>query len=142
MIRKNAILYFSAELTDKPIISGMIREHDVAVNFLQASITPEEAGTMFIWVEGEKENVDRAFEYLEQAGVRLVFPTKNLIWNEDNCVHCGACVGQCLPKAITIDPATSMMVLDQDTCIACELCIPACSFKALESLTESLGEAR
>jgi NAD-dependent dihydropyrimidine dehydrogenase PreA subunit len=142
MVRKNVILYFSAELTDKPILSGMIREHEVSVNFLQASITPEEAGTMFIWLEGEADNVRHALEYLEQAGVRLVFPNKNLVWHEEKCTHCGACIGQCLPRALSMDPLTSLVTLAHETCIACELCIPACAYKALESLAESLGEAR
>jgi ferredoxin len=111
----------------------------VAVNILQASITPEEDGTMFIQVEGENAKVDGAFDYLKSAGVRIVFPAKNLIWDDAKCTHCGACVAQCLPKALFVDERTREVGYDPEKCIACELCIPACPFGALQSVTEHLG---
>jgi len=139
MTKRSAILHFGSDLVDKPILTGLIRENDVDVNILQASITPEEDGTMFIQVEGDGANVKGAFDYLEGLGVRLVFPAKNLIWDEELCTHCGACVGQCLPKALAVDSTTSEVVFDAEKCIACELCIPACPYGALESVTEHLG---
>ena len=138
-MKKSAILYFAGDLVEKPILSEMIRGHDVAVNILQASITPEEDGTMFIQVEGESAKVDAAFDYLRGAGVRIVFPAKNLIWDDDMCTHCGACVAQCLPKALSVDQRSREVSLDHEKCIACELCIPACPFGALQSVTEHLS---
>lgn len=139
MTKKSAILHFNGELVEKPILSGMIRNHDVSVNILQASISPEEDGTMFVQVEGDEQNVKGAFAYLEGIGVRLVFPAKNLIWDEGKCTHCGACVAQCLPKALFTRPGTAEVGFDAEKCIACELCIPACPFGALESVSEHLG---
>jgi len=139
MTKKSAILHFGRDLVDKPILSGLIRGHDVSVNILQASITPEEDGTMFVQVEGEAGRVKGAFDYLEKLGVRMIFPTKNLIWDEDKCTHCGACVGQCLPKALELDAQTAELLFESDKCIACELCMPACPYGALESVTEHLG---
>ena len=139
MTKKSAILHFGRDLVDKPMLSGLIRQHDVDVNILQASITPEEDGTMFVQVEGTGENVTKAFEYLESMGVRLVFPAKNMIWDDTKCTHCGACVGQCLPKALALDSGTGGITFDSEKCIACELCIPACPYGALESVTEHLG---
>lgn len=136
MLKKNAILHFGPDLVSKPIISVMVRNHDVLVNILQASITPEEAGTMFVQLEGEADNVKKALDYLDQTGVRLILPAKNLIWDEEKCTHCGACVGQCLPHALTADSATGLLALDDKLCLACELCIPACPFGALESVSE------
>lgn len=139
MTRKSAILHFEAALVEKPVLSGLIRNHDVTVNILQASISPDEAGTMFVQVEGEPGDVKRAFAYLGETGVRMVFPTKNLVWEEEKCTSCGACVAQCLPKALAVDEKTKRVSLADSLCIACELCIPACPFGALESVTEHLG---
>lgn len=136
MIKKNAILHFERELVDKPIISVMARNHEVTVNILQASITPEEAGTMFIQLEGEIDNVKGALQYLDETGVRLILPAKNLAWDEEKCTHCGACVGQCLPNALATDPVSGRLSLDHDRCLACELCIPACPFGALQSVSD------
>ena len=103
MTKKSAILHFGRDTVDKPILTGLIRGHDVDVNILQASITPEEDGTMFVQIEGTGENVQGAFDYLEGLGVRMIFPAKNIIWDDEKCTHCGACVGQCLPKALAVD---------------------------------------
>ncbi len=139
MTRKSVILHFGPDLTDKPIISGMLRKFDISVNILQASITPDEAGTMFVWLEGDPAEIRNTLGYLEEVGVRLVFPKKNLIWDEKMCTHCGACVGQCLPKALSISNDSGCVSLDHERCLACELCIPACPFGALQSVAEHLG---
>ncbi len=76
---------------------------------------------------------------LKSIGVRLTFPAKNLIWYEDKCTHCGACVAQCLPKALSVKQDTREVEFNHDKCIACELCIPACPFGALQSVTEHLS---
>jgi len=139
MTKKSAILHFGRETVNKPILTDLIRGHDVSVNILQASITPEEDGTMFVQVDGEISEVEKAFGYLEKLGVRLIFPAKNIIWDDKMCTHCGACVGQCLPKALSVDSANGEVVFDTDKCIACELCIPTCPYGALESVSEHLS---
>lgn len=138
-MKKSAILGFRADLVEKPVLSGMIRRHDVNVNILQASITPEEDGAMFIQVEGEPAAVEKALDYLRAAGVRITFPAKNLKRYEEKCTHCGACVAQCHPKALFVRGGTQEVAFDHDKCIACELCIPACPFGALQSVTERLS---
>ena len=136
MEKRSAILRFGKDLVDKPILSSLIRKHDVDVNILQASITADEDGEMFVQVEGQSQNVKKAFNHLKDLGVRLSFPVTNLIWDEKKCTHCGACVAHCLPKALCVEDATKEVTFDAKKCIACELCIPACPYRALESVTE------
>ena len=50
---------------------------------------------------------------------------------EERCVHCGACVGQCLARALDVDTATTRVVFDGERCLGCGLCIPACGYGAL-----------
>ncbi len=68
--------------------------------------------------------VERALGYLRQRGVRLIFPAKNLIYDEQRCTHCGACVAQCLVQALHVEPDSDRVRFDHDKCLACELCIP------------------
>lgn len=138
MMQKSVILHFSSDLVDKPIVNYIIKNFDVELNILQARITPEEDGTMFLLFKGETENLKKAFDYLDSIGVKTIFPHKKLAWYEDKCTHCGACVGQCLSKAFYMEPITRKVIFEEKQCIACELCIPACPFKAIASVSEHL----
>ncbi len=136
MIQKSAILNFPKDLIDRPVISRVIREHDVEVNILQAHITPETDGHMFAIFSGKKAAVDGALEFLSASHVRVALPTRNLVWDRERCVDCTACVGQCPSAAFTVDEETREVSYDEKRCIACKLCIPACSYGAVESLSD------
>jgi ferredoxin len=134
MTQKSVIFHFPAELYDKPIIGRLMRDFSIDVNILQAQIMPQEAGYMFAIIEGSDDETDRALHYMNDLGVEIVLPVRNLVWDEDLCVHCGACVGPCRPKAFTVDPETALVSFDSARCIACNLCIPACGYGAIESI--------
>ncbi|MCP4602566.1 MAG: 4Fe-4S dicluster domain-containing protein [Proteobacteria bacterium] len=138
MIQQSAILNFPKALIDSPVISHVIRNYDVEVNILQAHITPEEDGHMFAIFSGEKSSVNGAFEYLKKSTIQVILPTRNLVWNEEHCVHCTACVGQCPSAAFTVDQKTFKVDYNEKRCIACKLCIPACSYNAVESASDYL----
>jgi len=128
MSQKSVELHFSKDLVEKPIVSHLIKNFDVELNILQARITPEEDGTMFLLFEGPEAALEKAFNYLKELGVKTIFPATRLVWHEEKCTHCGACVGQCLPKAFFVETETREVIFDESRCIACELCIPACIF--------------
>lgn len=134
MAQRSLVLHFDPRLVDKPIVSHVVRTYDVDLNILHARITPDEEGTMFLIVSGAEEQIERAVAYLEGVGVRTSVTTKNLVWDEGKCVHCGACVGQCLPKALSVDEKTRRVSYDEAQCIACELCVGACPFGAIETV--------
>lgn len=138
MFEQSAVLKFQRSLIEKPIVSRAIKETDVEVNILQAHVTPEEDGQMFVIFRGTRDVVDRAIAYLRDQAVTVILPTKNLFWIEDRCVHCTACVGQCPSAAFTVDPPSGEVRFDGGRCIGCKLCIPACSYAALESVGDRL----
>ena len=72
----------------------------------------------------------------------VVFPTKNLIWQEAKCTHCGSCVGQCFPDALHINNETGLVLFKHELCVACGLCIPACPFGALESVDQHVAASQ
>jgi ferredoxin len=132
-------LHFDTALVDKPIVSHVVKTYDVDLNILQARVTPAEDGMMFLIMSGTDAQLDDAVAYLQSVGVETVVTSKSLILNEEKCVHCGACVGQCLPKALSVDPRTRRVAYDGSACIACELCVPACPFGAIESVGARLN---
>ncbi|MFO8073201.1 MAG: 4Fe-4S binding protein [Polyangia bacterium] len=64
------------------------------------------------------------------------------IRDEELCVHCGACVGQCRSGALTVEGRERRVGFHPERCVACELCVPACSYGALELLGERAGGRR
>jgi len=138
MFQQTAILNFPKSLIGRPVISHVIKNYDVEVNILQATITPQEDGHMFTIFSGKKQSVLKALDYLSENEVQIIKPEKNLVRDEARCVHCTACVGQCISNAYTVDPTTYKVVYNADHCIACKLCIDACAFGAVESIGDHL----
>ena len=132
--QKGAILYFPKTLVDAPLISRVIRQFDVEVNILQASITQAEDGRMFALFRGTLPAIEQSLQFLRDEQIRVILPPRNLLWDEELCVHCGACVGQCFAGALSLDDAFRLQ-LDDGRCRACELCVAACSYGALEPLS-------
>ncbi len=141
MIQRSVLLEFPAAIAGQPIVSRVVRRFDVEVNNIQATITPEQDGRMFAIVTGEDADVLRALEWLRASEVRTTLPVQNLVWHEGRCTHCGACIGQCAPRAFSVDPATARVVFAAERCVACDLCVPACAYGALEALGHRVATA-
>ncbi|MED3563767.1 methionine ABC transporter ATP-binding protein [Bacillus xiapuensis] len=70
-------LTFIGEAAEQPIITNLIRNNDVTVNILQGKISQTQSGsygTLFIHLDGDKEKVNQAVDYIrtQQVGVEVV----------------------------------------------------------------------
>ena len=54
-----------------------------------------------------------------------------LTWDEENCVHCGACTSVCPSRALTIDAPDYVLAYDKEKCLICGLCVKACPMRIL-----------
>jgi len=134
MINKKVYLYFPKSETDKPIVYQLVKDFDLVVNIFRAKVTPEEEGYLSLEVSGTQENIDRAFAFLRTFDVVIHAGDKGVHWDEDRCVHCGACVVHCPTGALSIvDRATRTVIFTEDRCIECLACIAACPFGACSS---------
>jgi L-aspartate semialdehyde sulfurtransferase ferredoxin len=131
-MEKSLFLQFSKELIEKPVITRLIRNHSVEINILEARITPNEEGSMFVRISGNDVDLEKALEYLLSSGVRVTVKPRRIIWTKETCTSCGACIPQCPSEALVIDRITHEVEYDHEKCIACFLCIPACPYDALE----------
>ncbi len=60
-VSKKIVLHFPQKTTDKPIVSGLIRQYTLDFNILKASISPGEEGLMIMELTGEQKEYDRAY---------------------------------------------------------------------------------
>ncbi|MFC0417870.1 methionine ABC transporter ATP-binding protein [Cytobacillus solani] len=70
-------LGFVGESAEQPLITNLIRNFQVTVNILQGKISQTQSGsygTLFIHIDGEKEELARAIEYIhsQHVGVEVI----------------------------------------------------------------------
>jgi NAD-dependent dihydropyrimidine dehydrogenase PreA subunit len=131
MATRRVVLRFPQQITDDPIISTTVRDHNLDFNILRAEINAQ-GGLMVISFVGEDKSLDSALKALKKRGVKVEPIGRDVVRNEDKCTECGACVNICPTHALAIDLATRHVTFDADKCIACELCVPVCPSRAME----------
>ena len=132
-IKKKLVLSFPPSHVEDPYVYHLIKEYDLEVNILRATVTPRNWGRMVLEVKGGKANLDKAYTYLEESGVQLDSVVHEMRHLEENCVHCTACTAVCPTQALSAAPDTRLVAFEPSKCIICESCIPTCSYGALES---------
>jgi len=131
MIKKKIALLFPPETTDQPFITNLIKDYDIVVNILKASITGAKKGKMTLELSGEDSNVKAALDYLNEAGLEVIVYTASVIRYEEKCVECGACVGVCPSRALTMEPPKYELQFDMEKCLLCGHCVRACPVNAI-----------
>jgi ABC-type methionine transport system ATPase subunit len=63
-------LTFPGTLQDESIICYLCKKFDISLNIIEASFSME-AGWSILTVEGQEEEIKRAFEYLAEKGVKV-----------------------------------------------------------------------
>ena len=131
-ISKRVVLHFPPRLVEQPIIYRLVKDHNLVLNILKASVTPKEEGLLVLELSGAREDYDRGIRYLTEVGVRIQSLGQNIMRNEERCTHCGACVVICPTGALAVDPKTRRVNFYEDKCTACELCVLPCPPRVME----------
>ncbi len=132
MATRRVVFRYPRHLIDAPVVSQIVRTYNLEFNILRANITPQSEGLMVLGLEGSSEDLDKALAWVQEQGVEVQPLERDIVRNEDQCTHCGACVTICPTEALYKDIVTQEVHFDSDKCIACELCVPACPPRAME----------
>ena len=124
------LLRFPAERTGKPVSSHLIRDYDLDFSILTAHINPGMTGELTIELTGAEENLERGVQFLRVEGVAVTVLSRSIVWDGNQCTHCGACTAVCPTGALLLDDRAELC-FDQDKCLVCELCIAACPLKVM-----------
>ncbi len=109
-----------------PLVSMLVRQFELDVNILHADIRLNKTGKLIVEMAGEKGNIDKALDFIKEQGISCHIFNGTLTWNEDECVHCGACTSVCPSRALTIKAPEYILTFDKEKCLVCGLCIKAC----------------
>jgi L-aspartate semialdehyde sulfurtransferase ferredoxin len=132
MVSKRIVLHFPRRVVDKPVVSHLIKNCDLELNILKASITPEEEGLMVLELKGKQDDFDKGIKYLKESGVIVDALSQNVLRNEQRCTDCGACITVCPVGAFELDIVTRKTKFHDKKCIVCGLCIKGCPPRAME----------
>jgi ferredoxin len=133
MAKKRIVLTFPPDLTDQPLTYHLIKDFDLVINILRAKIIPGEEGKLLIELSnGSPENIQAGIDFLKSKGVIVEPVSKEIVLEENECIHCGACTAVCPSKALAIAPPDWKLCFDKEECIVCEMCVKACPMQIIQ----------
>lgn len=121
-------LQFNKINTHQPVISGLIKNHQVDVNILRAGIDARNGGFMVVELSGTNGSVEHSVVFLRKKNVQVEEISTRIHYKSEKCVHCGACTAVCFAGALKMSPLKEL-VFDSGKCIACSMCTKACPFQ-------------
>lgn len=132
MSSKRYVLNFPAGLAGKPITYRLVKDYDLVVNILRARINPDDVGRLVVELTGDEAMIQEGLQYLREQGVSVEPHSRDILWNSEECVDCGACTGVCKPQALHLDPGTWKLEFDKGKCVICGICVEACPVGAIQ----------
>ena len=127
---KISIIYPVNRIT-APVVSTLVKKYNLEINILHADIGLTKIGTLVADITGVESDIDAALQYIGDLGVEYKVFTSKLIWNEDKCVHCGACTAVCPTDALTLSPEDWSLQFNREKCVVCGLCTKACPLSVM-----------
>lgn len=110
----------------QPLTYRLIKDFDLMLNILSADVSLNRTGRLTMDMQGEEDMLEAALDRVKKQGISFKIFEKEVIWNEDKCIHCGACTAVCPSGALSLDNETWKLTFDREKCLICELCIQTC----------------
>ncbi len=131
---KQTVLFdFPNEEVKQPIVNDLIKNYNLNVNILRASIDYNGRGFLLSEIEGDDKVFDEALAFVKKSHVIVNIIESAILIDRDVCVNCGACTSVCPVDALTMDD-TATLSFDSNKCIDCKLCVVACPTKAIRDI--------
>lgn len=124
-------LTFPQDLTDQPILYRLVRDYDLVLNIRQARVLPDQSGMVSVELQGAEDVLDQGISFLERQGVHVTEQDRELGWDPDACVDCGACLPVCEPQALYRVEGSGQVQLDRSRCTLCGHCLEVCAYGAV-----------
>ncbi|MEL6136425.1 MAG: NIL domain-containing protein [Cyanobacteria bacterium J06628_6] len=132
-MKKRVTLTFSRQSVQMPITYRLAKDFNVAANIIRAQVTPNRVGKAVMELSGDIDQLDDAIEWMRSHHVAVSLSSREILIDEDLCVHCGLCTGVCPTESLTLDPETFKLNFTRAKCIVCEQCIPTCPVQAIST---------
>lgn len=132
-MKKRVKLTFPKRSVHMPITYRLAKDFNVAANIIRAQVAPNQVGKLVVELSGDIDQLNESIDWLEAQGIRVSLASREILIDEEVCVHCGLCTGVCPTEALTLEPQTFQLMFNRSRCIVCEQCIPTCPVQAIST---------
>jgi L-aspartate semialdehyde sulfurtransferase ferredoxin len=132
-VKKRVTLTFPRRSVQMPVTYRLAKDFNVAANIIRAQVAPNQVGKLVVELSGDIDQLDAALDWMRSQDIGVSFSSRELIIDEDSCVHCGLCTGVCPTEALTMHPESFKLNFTRSRCIVCEQCIPTCPVQAIST---------
>ncbi len=132
MKKIRVVLSFPPDKVEEPVIYHLIKDHELMVNILRATIDPGKQGRMVVEMSGEEKEVSAGLNYLEGMDVKVEPLGQEITHLRERCTNCTACVPLCPTGALDVNRESWLVSYDSSKCVVCFSCVEACPYKAME----------
>ncbi len=132
-MKKRVTLTFPKRNVQIPITYRLAKDFNVAANIIRAQIAPNQIGKVVVELLGDIDELEAAIEWMRSQDIAVSLASREILIDEESCVHCGLCTGVCPSEALSLDRETFKLTFARSRCIVCEQCIPTCPVQAIST---------
>lgn len=132
-MKKRVTLTFPKRVVHQPITYRLAKDFNVAANIIRAQVAPNQVGKLVVELSGDIDQLDEAIEWLQGQDITVSLASREILIDEEVCVHCGLCTGVCPTEALSLHSESFQLVFTRSRCIVCEQCIPTCPVQAIST---------
>ncbi len=121
---------YSSDLHKTPYTAEVILETGAKINIERANVDAVRADLV---IDVPDDKVEQVAEHFKDKGVEVQRLVKLIAWDEEKCIHCGACISVCPAGVFSFDQSWTIH-LEEEKCVRCDVCIKACPLNALASV--------
>jgi ferredoxin len=132
-MKKRVTLTFPKRSVHMPVTYRLAKDFNVAANIIRAQVAPNQIGKLVVELSGDIDQLDAAIDWMRSQDIGVSSSSREIVIDEESCVHCGLCTGVCPTEALKLDPQSFKLTFARSRCIVCEQCIPTCPVEAIST---------
>jgi ferredoxin len=132
-VKKRITLTFPKRAIQMPVTYILAKDFNVAANIIRAQVAPNQVGKLVVELAGDIDLLDAAIDWMRSQDIIVSLASREILIDEESCVHCGLCTGVCPTEALSLEPQSFKLHFTRSRCIVCEQCIPTCPVEAIST---------